>query len=54
MSFEETLSSLNNGLSTTLHGVRTAKMASSDNKNLFLLLGGILLGLFLLKKGETK
>ena len=50
MSFETDLMRVNNGLNTTLHGVRTAKMAWADNNN-FLLLGlGIIIGIILLKK----
>ena len=50
MGFENSLSQVNNGLSTTLQGYRTAKVGLSDTKNLVLLVGGLLVGLILLKK----
>jgi hypothetical protein len=49
MSLESDLMAVNNGLNTTLHGVRTAKMATSDTTNFILLLGGIILGILILK-----
>ena len=49
MTFENDLMRVNNGLNTTLHGIRTAKMAE-DNTNLILIGLGLIIGLIILKK----
>ena len=47
MSFTGDLMRVNSGINTTLHGVRTAKMAE-DHTNLILLGIGVFIGLLLL------